>query len=181
MKKLHLLAAAGLAAACFAAPAAAQLLDSSAIYVGVSSGHSHFTNVCSAHPCDDRDTNGSIFGGLQFSRYVAAEMAWRYFGHADVAGTNIKANAFELDAVLTLPIYRTFSLLGRVGGFRGNLKSSGKDENTKGVTFGWGGQFDFERGAVRVEWQRHPKLGGGDFGAETDIDSLSLGLLFRFR
>ena len=180
MKKQHLLLAWGLAGACFAAPAAAQL-DSSALYVGASSGQSHFTDVCSAHPCDDRDTNGSLFAGLQFSRYVAGEMAWRYFGHADIAGTNLKANATEADAVLTLPLYKTFSLLGRVGVFHANLKSTAHDEKKNGVTFGWGGQFDFDRGALRLEWQRHPKLGGGDFGAETDIDSVNLGLLFRFR
>ena len=56
MKKQHLLAAAGLAAACFAAPAAAQL-DSSALYLGAGIGKSHYTNVGSAHPCEDRDTN----------------------------------------------------------------------------------------------------------------------------
>jgi hypothetical protein len=179
MKKQHLLVAAGLAAACFAAPAAAQL-DWNATYFGVSSGQSHYNNVCSAHPCDDRDTNGSLFGGLQFSRYIAAEAAWRFFGHADVAGTNVKANALELDAVFNLPIYRSFSLLGRVGVAHTTLKSSRAEERTNGLTYGWGGQFDFDRWGLRIEWQRHAKLGGGDFGAETDIDSTNLGLLFRF-
>ena len=34
---------------------------------------------------------------------------------------------------------------------------------------------------LRAEWQRHPKLGGGGFGAETDVDSINLGALVRFR
>ena len=182
MKRNHLLLAAGLAATCFAAPAAAQL-DSSALYLGLSSGQSHFTNVCPGGgvKCDARDTNGSLFAGLQFSRYIAAEFAWRYFGHATIGDSKVKGNATELDAVLTLPIYRQFSVLGRLGVAHVNLKGTSNNEKKNVATFGWGGQYDFERGALRLEFQRHPKVGGGDFGAETDIDSINLGLLFRFR
>jgi OOP family OmpA-OmpF porin len=179
--KRNLLLAAGLAAAAFAAPASAQL-STSGLYVGASSGQSHFENVCSGvAECDDRDTNGSLFAGFQFSRYVALEAAWRFFGHAKIADASVKANAVEADAVLTLPMYKGFSLLGRVGVFHATMKGTTNSENKNGVTFGWGGQYDFDRWAARLEFQRHPKLGGGDFGAETDIDSLSLGVLIRFK
>jgi hypothetical protein len=179
--KRNLLLAAGLAAAAFAAPASAQL-STSGLYVGASSGQSHFENVCSGvADCDDRDTNGSLFAGFQFSRYVSLEGAWRFFGHAKIADASVKANAVEADAVLTLPMYKGFSLLGRVGVFHATMKGTTNSENKNGVTFGWGGQYDFDRWAARLEWQRHPELGGGDFGARTDIDSLNLGVLIRFK
>lgn len=181
MRKNHLLLAAALAAACFSVPAAAQL-SPSALYLGVQAGRSHFTNVCSAGlECKDRDTDGGVFGGLQFSRYIALEAAYTYLGHAEIGGANVKANALELDAVLTMPLYKGFGLLGRVGAFHGTLKGDTKAENKNGVTYGWGAQYDFDRAALRLEWQRHPDLGGGDFGAKTDIDTLNLGVLFRFR
>ncbi|HEX7052937.1 MAG TPA: outer membrane beta-barrel protein [Burkholderiales bacterium] len=181
MKKRHLIPALALAA-CFAAPAVAQ--EARPWYVGVSSGQSHFENVCSGvDPCDDRDTNGSIFAGYQFARYIAVEGAWRYFGNADIgaSGAGVKANAIELDAVLTLPIWRSFSMLGRIGIFHANLQGTTNDETNNGATYGWGVQWDMVEGAaLRLEWQKHPELGGGDFGAETDIDSINLGILFRF-
>jgi hypothetical protein len=34
---------------------------------------------------------------------------------------------------------------------------------------------------LRLEWQRYRGLGGGAFGVKSDIDSLSLGVVFRFR
>jgi OOP family OmpA-OmpF porin len=179
--KRNLLLAAGLAAAAFAAPASAQL-STSGLYAGVSSGQSHFENVCgNVAECDDRDTNGSLFAGFQFSRYVALEAAWRFFGHAKIADASVKANAIELDAVASLPLYKGFSLFGRVGAFHATMKGESASENENGVTYGWGGQYDFDRWAARFEWQRHPDLGGGDFVAKTDIDSLNLGVLIRFR
>src|SRR5690348_13016747 len=102
MKMNRLLFAAGLAGACFALPASAQL-STSAIYVGGTLGRSHFVSTCPAGvECKDRDTAFSLFSGLQFSRYLAVEAGYRDFGHADVGTASIKAHALELDGVVTL-------------------------------------------------------------------------------
>ena len=182
MKKNKLLLAAAVAAAGFAAPAAAQL-SSSAIYAGVQYGRMHYNNVCQGvAACEDRSNAGGAFLGLQFSRYMALEGALQDLGHASVAGGNVKTKAAEADLVVNFPLYRGFGLLGRVGVFHANMKGETHSENTDGVTFGWGAQYDFSSGfALRAEWQRHPKLGGGGFGAETDVDSINLGALVRFR
>jgi opacity protein-like surface antigen len=181
MRKSHLLLAAGLAAAAFAGPAAAQF--SPDLYFGFQAGRAHFTDVCTvATQCKNRDTDGGIFAGLQIGRYVAVEAVASYLGHAEVDGASVKANAIELDAVLTWPLYKGFSALGRVGAFHGVMKSAGKSVNKNGVTYGWGGQYDFDpKFAMRLEYQRHPDLGGGDFGATTHIDTINLGALFRFQ
>ncbi len=182
MKKNSLLIAAAFAAAGFAAPAAAQL-SSSALYVGAQYGRMHYNNVCNnSADCIDRSNAGGIFAGLQFSRYIAIEAAFQDLGHADVPGGNVKAKAVEADAVINFPLYMGFSVLGRVGVFHAAMQGDTNSKNKNGVTYGWGGQYDFTpQFAARLEWQRHPKLGGGGFGAETDVDSLNLGALIRFR
>ena len=176
MPKHCLLLAAGALAASLALPAAAQSL-----YAGASLGQAHYNEACDGLTnCDDRDTGFSFFAGWQLNRFIALETAYRDFGHLSSDAGNVKANAFELDAVGTLHIYRGFSLLGRVGAFHGNLKGS-SSERTNNVTFGWGGQYDFTPGvAMRGEWQRYRKMGGGDFGTKIDLDALSLAMLFRF-
>ena len=182
MKKNSLLLAVAVAAAGFAAPAAAQL-SSSAVYAGVQYGRMHYTNVCAgAADCDDRSNAGGAFLGLQFSRYFAIEGALQDLGHATIGGGNVKTKAAEADLVMNLPLYRGFGLIGRVGVFHANMKGETHSENTDGATFGWGAQYDFSSGfALRTEWQRHPDLGGGGFGAKTDVDSINLGLRVRFR
>ena len=182
MKKNRLLAAAALAAAGFAAPAAAQL-SSSAVYAGVQYGRMHYKDLCPVGAaCDTRSNAGGFFAGIQFNRYVAIEGAFQDLGHASIAGSNIKASAVEADVVVNLPIYRAFSLLGRVGAFHARIKGDIGSDNKNGATFGAGGQIDFTpQFAARLEWQRHPKLGGDSFGSKTDVDSISLGALIRFR
>lgn len=182
MTKNRLLIAAACAAACFAGPAAAQL-STSAVYAGAQYGRMHYTNVCAGSAaCEDRSNAGGVFIGLQFSRYFAIEGALQDLGHASIAGGNVKTKAAEADLVANLPLYRGFGLIGRVGVFHANMKGETHAENKDGVTFGWGAQYDFSSGfALRTEWQRHPDLGGGGFGAKTDVDSINLGLLVRFR
>lgn len=176
MFKHCLLLAAGALAASLALPAAAQSL-----YAGASLGRAHYNAACDGLTnCDDRDTGFSFFAGWQLNRFIALEAGYRDFGHLSSDEGNVKANALELDAVGTLHIYRGFSLLGRVGAFHGNVKGSSSERNNN-VTFGWGGQYDFTPVvAMRGEWQRYRKMGGGDFGTKIDIDALSLAMLFRF-
>jgi hypothetical protein len=180
-RKQRLLLAAGLTAACLSAPTAAQV-GPSAFYLGAEAGRAHFTDICNgAAECKNRDTDGALFAGWQIARLIAAEAAATYLGHSVVSGSNVKANAVELDAVLTVPIYRRLSLLGRAGAYHGTLKSDAISVNKNGAVYGLGGQYDFDpHGALRLEWKRHRKLGGGDFGTTTNIDAINLALLFRF-
>lgn len=182
MTRNCLLSAAAFAAVLFSGPAAAQL-SSSAVYLGAEYARMHYNNVCTpGFECNNRGNGAGFFAGLQFSRYIAVEAAWRDLGHATVPGGNVKATATEADLVVNLPIYRAFSLVGRVGAFHASMKGETNSENKNGGTFGWGGQIDFSREfAARLEWQRYPNLGGGGFGAKTDVDAITLGALVRFQ
>lgn len=184
MKKHLLTFVAALAAAGFSLPAAAQFDMASAFYLTGSLGRAHFVDVCANQvgSCKDRDTTFSLGAGLQLNRYLGVEVDGRGFGHASLPGGNVKGTAYELDGVGTLPLYKGFSLIGRVGVFHGELKGENIAERKNGATFGWGGQYDFSpQFALRLEWQRYSDLGGGDFGAKTNIDTLGLAAVFSFR
>jgi OOP family OmpA-OmpF porin len=183
MKK-RLLAALGLAAACFSLPAAAQL-DTSALYVGLSVGGSHFTDVCVAgFACDDRDTEFSLFGGYQFNRYLALEAGYRDFGSAHVGPANFKANALEGDLVGTYPLLGGLGVLGRVGVYSAKVKGDGVESKKTGLTYGLGAYYDTSpRFGFRAEYQRYNKASNkDDIGFATDLESvLALSAVFRFR
>ena len=181
MKKLFVAAFLAL----FALPAAAQL-DASALYIGGSLGRSHFTNLCdisTGGECKPRDTEWNAFAGLQLSRYLGLEGGYRDFGHGDVNATSYKANALEADIVGLLPLRGGLGIVGRVGAFNAKVKGGGSESKKTGVTFGWGIQYDLTpQSALRLEYQRYAKASDSDkVGFKTHLDSLSLGVVFRFQ
>jgi hypothetical protein len=78
-------------------------------------------------------------------------------------------------------------VLGRLGVYSGDIKatvpSTGQEikHGTTDLTFGLGVQADLSRIiAVRGEWQRFSKMGGGGLGEKADVDILGVSALFRF-
>jgi OmpA-OmpF porin, OOP family len=180
----------------FALPAAAQM-NTSAFYAGVSIGQSKFKDFCEGSgslgaTCDDKDTAWKIFGGYQFTPNVAFELGYTDLGKASFSlpfggGTlsgKGEATAFELVGVGSWPLAEAFSIYGKIGLYHGEAKttasfggstSSDKDTGSE-WTFGFGARYDFNRNiGVRGEWQKYNDFSG------TDIDVLSLGVVYRFR
>src|SRR5581483_9830432 len=187
MKSKAVVAVLGLAAATLALPAAAQM-NMSAAYVGGALGQSNFKADCSGLNCDKKDTSFRIFGGYQFTPNIAAELGYTDLGKlkADFppfGSGDISATAWDLSGVFSWPIGQ-FGVFGRLGVARVEAKPGGifvGDSETKtGLTWGLGGQYDFNRNlGLRVEFQRfRADAGGGD---TADIDNLSLGVLWRFK
>ena len=180
MKKKCIRAALGLAMALIAVAASAQ----TSLYVGASAGKSHFTNGCSfgPGPCEDRDTSGRFFGGLQFTSWLGLEAGWATFGKLTVADTDIKASAADLVGVLTVPIQGRFGAFLKGGVYHSDMKSPSLDQTHDGGTFGWGLQYNAGTGgAFRAEYQRYAKMGGGAFGETTHVDLLTVGILIRIQ
>jgi OOP family OmpA-OmpF porin len=172
-----LLSAAGLAAAlAMAGPAAAQF------YLGATIGQAEFKEGClGTGECDDADTAWRILGGYQFNKFFAAELGYYDFGEASSGTAKLEAEAFELVAVGSFHLTDRFSVYGKVGAYQGTLKGAGTDEDTTDLTYGIGVRWDFtKRFGVRGEWQRYESLGGGSL-VETDLDVLSIGLIFSFQ
>ena len=187
------LALVGLVAAmAVALPAAAQMGRDSGFYIGGSIGGSKAKDFCSslgggATSCDEKDTAWRLLAGYQINRNFAIEAGYHDLGKFSTTGpaADVDANAWELVGIGAIPV-GALSFYGKLGVFRGEAKGGGAAAGTKetngAVTFGLGLQYDITRQfGLRGEWQRYPKLGGGNFGGDTDVDVFSLGALFRFQ
>jgi len=150
--------------------------------------------------CDDTDTGWKIFGGYQINRNFGVELGYADFGENTASGVisgvavnaTAEMTAWDLVGVASIPFGGRFAAYGKLGFYRGDVEvratasvpgfsatAQADDQNTD-VTFGFGLKLDISRNlAVRAEWQRYNNVGGSDTG-ESDIDLLSIGLLYRF-
>lgn len=155
----------------------------------------------SAITSDDSDTGYKLFAGYKVNRNFALEGGYFDLGRFGFAATtvpagtlngNIKLSGLNLDVVGILPINEKFSAFGRAGlnyahasdSFSGtgavivlNPNPSKREANYK---FGAGFQYDFTQSlGMRIEAERYRINDGA--GSKGDVDSLSLGLVYRFR
>jgi OmpA-OmpF porin, OOP family len=180
----------GLAAAAVALPASAQQrFDSSAAYLGLSVGQAKFSDACEGASalgvtCDNKDTAFRIFGGYQFHPNIAVELGYADLGKATASGpggtASAEASAFDLVGVLSWPVGNAFSVYGKLGLYHGEVEGGGalggSSDSGTDLTYGLGAQFNVGRNVgLRAEWQRYNDVSG------SDIDVLSIGVLYRFR
>jgi OOP family OmpA-OmpF porin len=166
------------------------LAQDTGFYIGLSFGQSSVDLDCTgATGCDDSDTTMKFIGGYRFNRNFGAEIGYTDLGEATssdpISTTTFEASVMELVGVGFLPLNEKFSVIGKIGMYRGDVDASdpaigsASDSNT-GLTFGVGVQWDFTRNlGVRGEWQRYADVGGDTVG-ESDVDVLSVGVVFRF-
>jgi OOP family OmpA-OmpF porin len=171
-----------IAALTFAGVAAAQQPALSSAYIGGTIGQSEYKDGCAGVAgCDEKDTAWRILGGYQFNRYFAAELGYHDLGEVSAPGASVEGTAWELVGIGSYPIVDKFSVYGKLGLYRGELEGPGVEETNSDVTYGAGLQYDFLKNVgVRGEWQRYSKMGGGNIG-ETDVDVLSVGVVYRFQ
>jgi OmpA-OmpF porin, OOP family len=200
MKKLEatvfLAGAMALAMTCVVPTASAQPRADSGWYVGGSFGQSEvdIEDCGGGIDCDEKDTAWRIFGGYKINRNFSVEAGYHQLGEARASGPggNIEfdANALELVALGALPLGNQFSLYGKAGFYRGETKVTGstlltgplsiKETNTD-LTYGVGVQYDMSRQlGIRAEWQRYADMGDDSIG-KTDVDVMSIGVVFRFQ
>src|SRR6266446_8415830 len=178
MRRDKALIAAMLGAAVMAAPAVsmAQARGETGWYAGITLGQSEVKSVdCTGFSCDTKDTAFRILGGYQINRNFAAELGYHDLGKVKVTGPanfDIKSNAWELVGVGAYPLANQFSVYGKLGLYRGEVKAGAsltgvgsgsiKETNTD-LTYGLGVQYDISREfGIRGEWQRYGKLAGGN-------------------
>ena len=93
----------------------------------------------------------------------------------------IEGTAWELVGIASYPVIDKLSVYGKLGAYRGELEGLGEKETNADVTYGLGLQYDvLQNVGLRGEWQRYNKMGGGNM-AETDVDVLSVGVVYRFQ
>lgn len=188
----------GLAAATFALPAAAQL-RATGFYLGGSIGQAKAKDFCDGVggpgvSCDDKDTAWKLFAGYQFHPNVAVELGYADLGKAKASGSGAEvsdeATAWDLTAVASWPLVNQFSIYGRFGGYHGTVKSkasvtglgsASEDKSTTDITFGVGARYDITRNfGIRAEWQRYADMKDA-FDEKSNVDVMSIGVLYRFQ
>ncbi len=161
----------------FAGAAAAQQPSVSSVYVGGTIGQAEYKDGGG----DDKDTAWRILGGYQFNRYFAAELGYHNLGEASAAAGAVEGTAWELVGIGAYPLVDKLSAYGKLGVYRGELEGLGAEETNTDLTFGVGLQYDLVKNVgLRGEWQRYSKMGGGNL-VETDVDVLSVGVVYRFQ
>jgi OmpA-OmpF porin, OOP family len=192
MKTMRIFAASLLLAGAWlmAAPAAAQA------YLGFGAGQSDYNSgniipdLITSGAVDSKDTGYKLYGGYQFNRHFAVEVAYVDLGKAaysgeffgtPVTGGTLETWGLNASAVGILPLGSAFELFGKVGimGWESKARDvtagvpfSGKADGGD-ISYGVGMAVHFTRNVgIRAEWER--------FKAVDDIDLLSAGLIIRF-
>ena len=187
-------------------PTLAQAPGSVGPYIGASIGLADARSSCSTSwlpagttlgGCDDKDQAWKVYGGYQFTPHWGAEVGYLDFGKqrwgVAVGGllpaqAESEITAWQLVGTATYPITPEFAVFGKLGFYRSDadvrangagvsLSASG---NSTDYTWGVGARFNFNRNiSVRFEWERFNDAGSKSAGT-TDIDLLSVGVMFRF-
>lgn len=162
-KKIALAAALTLmASSSFAAPVPSY-------YAGVDAGSTKIDGY------SDRETSYGAFFGYQFHTNFAIEGGYRRLADFDVIGANVTADQTALSVIGSLPVGNGFSVYGRLGYNRVDVKAttngvSAKDK-TNGGLYGIGASYAFSPVITgRVEFQR----------PSSDSTNLSAGVAFSF-
>ena len=140
---------------------------------------------------DTSDTGFKIFGGYEFNRNFALELAYidlgraRYSGFAGsdpVVGGKVEVTGVNLSAVGSWPVAPTVDVFGKIGFLSWEDKASDvtagspfsdKIDGTD-LSFGFGASFHITRNvSARVEWERFRV-------DKTDADLFSVGAVFKF-
>jgi OOP family OmpA-OmpF porin len=168
-------------------------------YLGASGGQSKGKDSCPSlipvgTSCDDTGSTYSVFGGYQVIKYIGVELGYTDLGKSELSGSGItnttRVKGVELLGVGTIPITPQFEVYGKVGAFSWNLKESctgatctfsSRSETGTDLTYGLGAKFNFTKNVgVRVQYQRYKDVGNDATTGKNDIDSLSLGIVFKF-
>lgn len=154
---------------------------------------------------DDSDTVWGAQVGYRWGSYVAAEVGYVDMGksqyQANPTGTPLRASVRYLSSGATLaalgilPLGERFDLYARGGVYFADtrvrlkiadldtgesLASAEEKASSKDLFAGIGAAWNVSPGfALRVEYQRYFDVGDNEKTGETDIDLLTLGVLFR--
>jgi OOP family OmpA-OmpF porin len=139
---------------------------------------------------DGEDSGFKLFGGYQFNRNLAVELAYvdlgklEYsgtFGGLSVTGGKVQTTGFNASAVGIVPLSPSFSLFGKVGVFSwlakardvtGGAPFAGEEDDAD-VSFGLGAAYHVNANfSVRAEWEQ--------FEALDKISLISIGVAVRF-
>ncbi len=160
--------------------AAVSAAQAEGLYVGGSVGGSHDKgSQLDGLDASRSDTGLKVYGGYSFTPNFSLEAGYADLGQFDNAARGLRAKAWYLDGVATVPLGNNFSALARIGAVQGKLNDTalGSDTGT-GYKLGAGLQYDIDRNlGVRAEWERY-RFDAFDTRSKTDV--YSIGVNYKF-
>lgn len=153
---------------------------------------------------DDKDTGYKLQLGYKLTPNWAIEGGYVDLGKfkysasftGPVAGTasaEAKATGWNIAAIGALPINDQFTVFGKLGFVDAKVElsasasgsgatASGGESSTKvKPNYGIGATYNFDKAwGLRAEWERYSKLGDEDKTGESDVDFISLGIVYNF-
>lgn len=149
---------------------------------------------------DEHDTHYGLSLGYQLNPYLAFELGYADFGSARYrasftgggARAHLDAHGWTASVLGILPVGEKFSLFGRLGGIHSKVEVDVDVTGPGGAAAGtaqdrdWSGLYGAGVGyaltpsiGLRGEFTRYESMGGSNTGSG-DIDTWSLGAIFRF-
>lgn len=153
---------------------------------------------------DDKDTGYKLQLGYQLTPNFAIEGGYVDLGKfkysasftgpsAGTGSAEAKASGLNIAAVGIAPINDQFSVFGKFGFINAKVEisatatgsgtsASGSESATKmKANFGIGAAYNFDKAwGLRAEWERFNNLGDKNKTGESDVDMLSVGVVFNF-
>ena len=150
---------------------------------------------------DDHDTGYKLQLGYKFTPNWAIEGGYVDLGKFNYNATftggtasgEVKASGFNLAGIGSYPINDQFSIFGKLGFIDAKVEASanatgpggaasGSASATKWKTnWGFGATYNVTKAwGVRAEWERFNKLGDNNNTGESDVNLLSVGVVYNF-
>lgn len=139
--------------------------------------------------------------GYEINKYFAVEGGYVDLGTATYSATftggnakvDYKAHGWNISAVGILPVQRDLSIFGKVGFITAKSERTGSltglpgyrvvPANATSTSPSWGVGISYnvtQNVAVRGEWERFNKVGEKYTTGQSDLDFLSVGLVYKF-
>lgn len=160
-------------AAALAVAASTAAAQSPAFYIGADVGSSKVDDI------GGQEGSYGIFAGYRINETFSIEANYRRLNDFDTAdfgpNLNFKTDQLGLSAIAALPLSNNFSLYGRLGYNRLDIKTTSAIASTEsddtGVLYGVGVGYDFSPTvSARLEYQR----------PASDMSNISAGVSFKF-
>lgn len=171
-------------------------------YVALDLGQSDAKDACTGIPagvsCKKTDTAFRVAGGYQYTPMWGVEVSYADLGKATASGlvlgipasADLKATSLQLAGTGTFPVSGAFSVIGKLGIARTNVKASGSalgitivvgDATSTKAAYGIGVQYDFTKNvSARAQYEDLGKVGDVNTTGESKLTLISAGVIYKF-